>query len=404
MLETEPKGFSEDVPRRLSATRLRLIPPREAIGLAYGYGFDDVSLVPDMQTVDPELCDLSWRLDGLAFDLPLLAAAMDGVVDPRFAVELHRQGGLAVLNLEGLHARCEDPELVYERIAAATSAEAPTLLQEVYTAPIRETYVRRSVRRVKDSGARLAVSSTPLNAEWLLSVALSEGADILVVQSTVTSARHLSASGASLDLESFCRRSPAPVIIGNTVAYEPALALMEAGAAAILVGVGPGAECTSRDVLGIGMPQISATLEVAAARDEYKHATGRHVAIITDGGMRTSGDMVKALAAGADAVMLGAPLAQTTEAPGRGYNWGMASFHGTLPRGTRINVGTNASLEQILYGPATVNSGTQNLAGAIRTAMAALGARTIEELHDVRMIHAPAIKTEGKLHQLRGNL
>jgi IMP dehydrogenase len=329
---------------------------------------------------------------------------MDGVVDPAFAVAFHRQGGLAVLNLEGLHGRYEHPEGAYKRIASARPEEAPRLLQELYTAPLREEFVRCAVRRAKEAGARLAASATPLNAEWLLGAAVAEGADVVVVQSTVTSARHLSASGMSLDLERFCRQSPVPVLVGNTVSYDAALALMEAGAAAILVGVGPGAECTSREVLGIGMPQISATVEVAAARERYRQMTGRYVAIITDGGMRTSGDMVKALAAGADAIMLGAPLAQAEEAPGQGYNWGMASFHGTLPRGTRISVGSNASLEQILYGPSTVNSGTQNLAGAIRTAMAVLGARTIVELHDARMIHAPAIKTEGKIYQLRGSL
>ncbi|HZU11781.1 MAG TPA: GuaB3 family IMP dehydrogenase-related protein [Chloroflexota bacterium] len=370
--------------------------------LAQTYGFDDVALVPGMETLDPELCDLSWQIGGESFDLPILAAAMDGVVDPRFAVEFHRQGGLAVLNLEGLHGRYEDPDEVYRRIAAASREQAPTLLQEVYTQPLREDLVRRAVRRVKERGARLAVSATPLNAVWLLGAAIEEGADIAVIQSTVTSARHHSASGVSLDLESFCRHCPVPVIIGNTVAYEPALALMEAGASALLVGVGPGAECTSREVLGIGLPQITATLEVAAARDEYHRATGRYVAIITDGGMRTSGDMVKALAAGADAVMLGAPLAQAEEAPGRGYNWGMASFHSLLPRGTRINVGTTASLIQILYGPSTVNTGTQNLAGAIRTAMSVLGARTIDELHEARLVYAPAIKTEGKMYQLAG--
>ena len=375
------------------------------ISLPDTYGFDDVALVPGMETLDPELCDLSWTLDPKhRFDLPVLAAAMDGVVDPQFAVAFHRQGGLAVLNLEGLHGRYQDPAPVYERIAGAAPGEAPALLQSVYQEPIGERYVRNSVRRVKDAGSRVAVSATPLNAEWLLTAAIEEGADVVVVQSTVTSARHLSVSGKSLDLEAFCRESPVPVIVGNTVAYEPALALMEAGAAAILVGVGPGAECTSREVLGIGMPQITATLEVAAARNAYKQAAGRHVSIITDGGMRTSGDMVKALAAGADAIMLGAPLAQSSEAPGRGYNWGMASFHGTLPRGTRINLGTTASLQQILYGPSSVNSGTQNIAGAIRTAMAVLGARTVREMHEVRMIHAPAIKTEGKLHQLRGAL
>jgi IMP dehydrogenase len=368
------------------------------------YGFDDVALVPGMETLDPELCDLSWEIGSLSFDLPILAAAMDGVVDPGFAVRFHRQGGLAVLNLEGLHGRYEEPGEVYARVAAASSSEAAVLLQDLYRAPIEERFVRRAVRRIRGSTARVAVSATPLNAEWLLGAAIEEGADIVVIQSTVTSARHHSISGRPLDLESFCRRSPVPVIVGNTVGAEPAYALMEAGAAAILVGVGPGAECTSREVLGIGMPQISATLEVAAARDTYLRSAGRYVPIITDGGMRTSGDMVKALAAGADAVMLGAPLARSVEAPGRGFNWGMASFHGTLPRGTRIDVGTHGTLEQILYGPATVNDGTQNLAGAIRTAMSVLGAHTVRELHDARMIYAPAIKTEGKVYQLRGKI
>jgi IMP dehydrogenase len=291
---------------------------------------------------------------------------------------------------------------VYERIAAAAPEQTQALLQEVYEAPVREPLARLAVRRVKAAGARLAVSATPANAEWLLGVAIEEGVDVVVVQSTVTSARHHSLDGRGLDLEDFCRHAPVPVIVGNTVAYEPALALMEAGADALLIGVGPGAECTSREVLGIGMPQITATHEVAAARDEYERATGRRVALVTDGGMHTSGDMVKALAAGADAVMLGAPLAQAREAPGRGYNWGMASFHGALPRGTRIEVGTSGPLQQILYGPSGVNTGTQNLAGAIRTAMSTLGAHTVRQLHDVRMVHAPAIKTEGKMWQLAG--
>jgi IMP dehydrogenase len=381
-----------------------IIEPR-AISLPFSFGFDDVALVPERETVDPELCALSWQLTReQSFDLPILAAAMDGVVDPAFAVAFHRLGGLAVLNLEGLHGRYADPAPVYRQIAEAAPAAAPALLQQAYGAPIQEKYVRGAVRRVKLAGARLAVSATPLNAEWLLGAAIDKGADVVVVQSTVTSARHHSASGSGLDLASFCQRAPVPVIVGNTVAAEPAIALMEAGAAAILVGVGPGAECTSREVLGIGMPQISAILEVAAARDGHQSATGRRVAIIADGGMRTSGDMVKALAAGADAVMLGAPLAQTEEAPGLGFNWGMASFHGTLPRGTRISLGTTGSLSQILYGPSSVNAGTQNLAGAIRTAMAVLGARTVSDLHGVRMTHAPAIKTEGKLHQLNGRL
>lgn len=376
----------------------------QARTLACSFGFDDVALVPGVETLDPELCDYAWRLQDQAFDLPILAAAMDGVVNPRFAVEFHRQGGLAVLNLEGLHGRYDDPDQIYASIASASADEAPVLLQELYKTPIQERFIRNSVRRVKAAGARLAVSATPANARQLLWIAVEEGADAVVVQSTVTSSRHVSAGGESLDLRLFCRQTPVPVMVGNTVAYDPAMSLMEAGAAAILVGVGPGAECTSREVLGIGMPQITATLEVAAAREDYLRATGRYVSIVTDGGMRTSGDMIKALAAGADAIMLGAPLAQAGEAPGRGYNWGMASFHGSLPRGTRIRVGLNATLEQILYGPSSVNSGTQNLAGAIRTGMAVLGARTISELHDVRMVHAPSIKTEGKMHQLTGKL
>ncbi len=377
----------------------------EQVNLSSTYGFDDVSLVPGMETFDPELCDHSWSLDPKhTFDVPILAAAMDGVVDPAFAVQFHRQGGLAVLNLEGLHGRYADPSRIYRQIADAAPEDAPALLQEVYSAPLNAEFVRAGVRRAKDAGARLAVSVTPLHARWLAEVAVEEGADVVAVQSTVTSARHHSASGTSLDLEQFCRWCPVPVIVGNTVAYEPAMALMHAGAAAILVGVGPGAECTSREVLGIGMPQISATLEVAAARNDYLRESGRYVSVITDGGMRVSGDMIKALAAGADAVMLGAPLAQAIESPGRGFNWGMASFHGTLPRGTRINVGTTATLQQILYGPSSVNSGTQNLVGAIHTAMSVLGARTVRDLHDVRMVHAPAIKTEGKMYQMSGRV
>lgn len=372
--------------------------------LPFSYGFDDVTLVPGMITLDPELCSIGWSLGDMQFDLPILAAAMDGVVDPRFAGAFHEQGGLAVLNLEGLHGRVEDPDRIYRQIAEAKAEDAPELLQRSYGQPIQESVVRASVRRAKDGGARVAVSATPVNAEWLLGAAIDEGADAVVVQSTVTSAHHESVSGRSLDLQSFCAASRVPVIVGNTVSYEPSLALMEAGAAAILVGVGPGAECTSREVLGIGMPQISATLEVAAARDHYRSQTGRYVAVITDGGMRTSGDMIKALAAGADAVMLGAPLAQAEQSPGRGFNWGMASFHGTLPRGTRIRVGTSGTLETILHGPSHVNTGVHNLAGAIRTAMSVLGAHTIEEMHRVRMIHAPTIKTEGKQHQLRGQL
>jgi IMP dehydrogenase len=373
--------------------------------LPYAYGFDDVALVPGMETVDPSLCDVSWRLDASQqFDLPIIAAAMDGVVDAQFAIEFHRQGGLAVLNLEGLHGRYEDVSDAYREIAAAGPQEAGAVLARLYEAPVRADYLRRCIRNVKVGSARLAVSFTPMRAQELVPVAAEEGADVLVLQSTVTSPRHQPRSGSALDIADFCSRYSLPVIVGNTVAYEPALELMRAGVAAILVGVGPGAECTSREVLGIGLPQISATLDVAAARDTYYRESGRYVSVVTDGGMRVSGDMVKALAAGADAIMLGAPLAQAHEAPGLGFNWGMASFHNSLPRGTRINLGVQASLQQILYGPSEVNSGTQNLVGAIRTAMGVLGARTISDLHQARMVHAPTIKTEGKLYQHTGRI
>jgi IMP dehydrogenase len=384
---------------------LETVARTQAIDLPFTYGFDDVALVPGMETVDVDLCDPSWELSQrLRFDTPVLAAAMDGVVDPAFAAEFHRQGGFSALNLEGLHGRYADPGPIYRRIAAAAPDEAPALLQQLYSEPIDERYVRAAVHSAKALGARLAVSATPANAEWLLTAAVEEGADAVIVQSTVTSAHHRSRSGWSLDLAAFCGCCAVPVIVGNTVSHEAALSLMEAGAAGILVGVGPGAECTSREVLGIGMPQISATREVGGARDEYLRATGRYVSVICDGGMRTSGDMVKALAAGADAIMLGAPLAKANEAPGLGFNWGMASFHGTLPRGTRINIGTTGPLQQILHGPSNVNTGTQNLVGAIRTAMSVLGATSIRELHEVRMVHAPAIKTEGKTYQLNGSL
>ena len=378
---------------------------KPAWSLPLAYGFDDVAIVPEGETIDPDLCDISWAINRSArFDLPILAAAMDGVVDPALAIELHRQGGLAVLNLEGVHGRYADPSYAYERIAGASPREAVTLLPQLYAEPIKIEHVRASVRSAKAAGARLAVSATPGNAEWLLPVAIDSGADMVVIQSTVTSVGHRSRGGSGLDLEAFCRQCPVPVLVGNTASYGPALQLMRAGAAAVLVGIGPGAECTSREVLGIGLPQISATLEVAAARETYESESGRYVSVITDGGMRVSGDMVKALAAGADAVMLGAPLAQAIEAPGRGYNWGMASFHGALPRGTRIEVGTSVSLQQILYGPSQVNSGAQNLAGAVRTAMGILGALTIRELHRSRIVHAPAIKSEGKVYQSGGRL
>ena len=364
------------------------------------YGFDDVALVPGALTIDPEDVDLSWQLGPHRFALPVLASAMDGVVDPAFAIALGRLGGLAVLNLEGLQTRYEDPAEPLAAIAAAPAERATTLLQELYRPPVRQDLIRRRVHEIKDGGVVAAVSATPANAAAFARVAVDAGVDVFVVQSTVTSAQHRSRAASHLSLPDFCRWMPVPVVVGNCVAYSAALELMETGIAALLVGVGPGAACTSREVLGVGVPQVTATLDSAAARRDYRARTGRYVPIITDGGMRTGGDIAKAVASGADAVMLGSPFAQTTEAPGRGHHWGMATPHAALPRGTRIRVGLQTTLEQLLHGPTSRTDGTQNLMGALRTSMGVCGAANVGEMHAVDMVIAPSIKTEGKLWQL----
>jgi IMP dehydrogenase len=377
---------------------------QEATGrLRRAYGFEEVALVPGAVTADPAEVDLAVEVGGRRLEIPFIAAAMDAVSDPDFAVRMSLHGGLAFVNLEGLYTRYEDASLIIERVAAAESGQAAaTVLADAYAEPVRDELIRALITRIKAQGGIAAVATTPASAWHHAEVAADAGADLFLVQSQVSSARHISTSGRVLSLSDLTGGLQIPVLVGNTVSGEAAYQLMHQGAAAILVGVGPGAACTTREVLGIGVPQVSATLEVAAARDRYAAETDRYVPVITDGGMKTGGDIAKAIASGADAVMLGSPFAAALEAPGLGFNWGMAAPSPTLPRGTRIHIGERLPLEQILFGPAHTTHGTQNLAGALRQSMAALGARTITEMHQVEMVIAPAIATEGKSWQLAG--
>ncbi len=370
-------------------------------GLRHAYGFEDVAIVPGEVTINPDLTNTDFTLGQHTFSIPVLASAMDGAVDPKMAIKMNDLGGLAVLNLEGVHGRYENPYEVLEEISQASDDSVTELMQKVYSPPVNDDLVARSVETFKNGGATCAVSVTPQNTKRLAPVVVEAGADILVVQSTVTTARHVSRSYRGLIFSELCQQVPIPVLVGNSVGYKTALELMETGIAGLLVGVGPGAACTSREVLGVGVPQITATIDCAAARDEYARRTGRYVAVITDGGIRTGGELCKAMVAGADAVMLGTPFAQAEEAPGGGYNWGMATPHAALPRGTRIKVGTRGTLEQLLFGPSSVTDGTQNLVGALKTTMGMCGALTVKDLHRAEMIVAPAIKTEGKIFQMR---
>ncbi|MGH7265859.1 MAG: GuaB3 family IMP dehydrogenase-related protein [Candidatus Rokuibacteriota bacterium] len=363
------------------------------------YGFDDIALVPGTQTVNPNEVDVSWELCGRRIDLPIMAAAMDGVADPRFAVEMGRLGGLAVLNLEGIQTRYENPDEVVERIISSSQEEATRIIQSIYGEPIKEELIHRRVTEVKKGGGVVVVSSIPQRAMRFAKLAEEAGADFFVVQSTVTTARHVATEYEPLDFRTLKRELAIPLIVGNCVTYEATLELMQTGVDALLIGVGPGAACTSREVLGLGVPQVTATADAAAARDFHLKQTGRYVPIITDGGMTTGGDICKALAAGADAVMIGSAFARALEAPGRGYHWGMATPHSNLPRGTRIRVGVVGSLEQIVFGPAFTDDGTMNLIGALKTCMGLVGARTVREFQLTELIIAPAIKTEGKIFQ-----
>ncbi|MSQ40665.1 MAG: GuaB3 family IMP dehydrogenase-related protein [Dehalococcoidia bacterium] len=364
------------------------------------YGFDEISIVPGPVTVNPDQVDPSFKLGSLTLKIPFLASAMDAVVGPRFAVLMHQMGGLGVMNLEGLQTRYDNAEDVLERIRKASQEEATPLLQKLYAAPLKEELIGRRVREIKEQGAVCAVSITPQNTKRFAPLAVEAGADIIVVQSTVTTARHVSKSYRGLIFSEFMEAMKVPVIVGNCATYDAARELMETGIDGVLVGVGPGAACTTREVVGVGVPQVTATLDCAAAREEYFHRTGRYVAVITDGGMRTGGDICKAIVSGADAVMLGTTFAQTEEAPGRGYNWGMATSHLELPRGTRVTVGTQGTLKQILYGPTSVTNGTQNLVNALKVGMGMLGAFTIRDFQQAELTFAPAIKTEGKHYQL----
>ena len=364
------------------------------------YGFDEVAIVPGEVTVNPELVSTDFPIDGITLKTPVLASAMDAVGSPKFAGKMSELGGLGVMNLEGVQARYDDPDEILNQIITTPQDEVTGLLQKLYSAPIRHELVGERVEEVKNNGATCAVSVTPANTKELAPVAAEAGADMIVVQSTVTTARHISNSARGLRFPELLEMLNVPVIVGNCVGYDVTLELMETGIHGVLVGVGPGAACTTREVTGVGVPQVSATIDCAAARDEFYERTGRYVPIITDGGIRTGGDLCKAFACGADAVMLGTPLAQSEEAPGKGYNWGMANPHPALPRGTRVKVGINGSLEEILYGPTSVTDGTQNLMGALQVCMGMIGAQTVQEMHEAEVVVAPSIKTEGKHFQL----
>jgi IMP dehydrogenase len=368
------------------------------------YGFDEIALVPGDVTINPNEVDTSFKIprkDGssITLKIPIIASAMDGVTDVKFCIEMGKLGGLGVINLEGVQTRYENPAEVLEQVVKADKDEVTAIIQKLYLEPIKEELVGRRVEELKKAGVLAAVSSIPQKAERFAAIAQEAGADIFVVQSTVSTVRHISTEYKSLELEAFTKRLNIPVIIGNAVTYNVTLELMDCGVAGVLIGVGPGAACTSRGVLGLGVPQVTATVDCAAARDMHHKKTGRYVPIITDGGMSKGGDVCKALACGSDAVMVGSAFARAKEAPGKGNHWGMATPHANLPRGTRIKVGVTGSLKQILFGPATVDDGSQNLVGAITTCMGNVGASTIREFQETEIIIAPSIKTEGKLFQ-----
>ncbi|PYI84616.1 MAG: GuaB3 family IMP dehydrogenase-related protein [Verrucomicrobia bacterium] len=373
------------------------------------YGFDEIALVPGELTINPSEVDTAFsipRPDGTLITpkIPIIASAMDGVTDVRFCIELGKLGGLGVINLEGVQTRYEEPDEVLEKIVKADKDEVTELIQKIYREPVNEKLITKRIRELKQAGALAAVSSIPQKAERFGAISQEAGADIFVVQSTVSTVRHVSTEYKSLELAAFYQRMKIPVIVGNAVTYKVTLDLMNCGVAGVLVGVGPGAACTSRGVLGLGVPQVTATVDCAAARDMHHKKTGKYVPIITDGGMSKGGDVCKALACGADAVMVGSAFARAKEAPGKGNHWGMATPHANLPRGTRIKVGISGSLKQILFGPATVDDGSQNLVGAITTCMGNVGASTIHEFQETEIIIAPSIKTEGKLFQTVQNV
>ena len=364
------------------------------------YGFDEIALVPGDVTLNPNEVNTTWRVGKNKFKVPIIAAAMDGVVDVKFAIEFGKMGGFAVLNLEGVQTRYDNPNQVLDKIAKATPQKATELVQSLYTKPIKEKLIIKRIKEIKKAGVPAVVSAIPQRAVKFGKIAQDAGCDIFIVQSTVTTVKHLTSEYEVLDFKKFCKSMKIPVIVGNTCSYKTSLDLMKAGVDGLLVGIGPGAACTTRGVLGIGIPQVTTTVDCAAARDDYYKKTGRYVSIITDGGMSRGGDICKAFASGADAVMVGSAFARAKEAPGRGFHWGMATPHANLPRGTRVNVGTTGTLKEILYGPARLDDGTQNLMGALMTSMGSLGAKDIKAMNNVEIIIAPSIQTEGKVFQV----
>ncbi len=361
------------------------------------YGFDDVAIVPSRRTRDPEDVSINWEIDAFRFELPLLASAMDGVVSPRTAIEIGRLGGVGVLNLEGLWTRYADPDPILEEISTLDDSTATKRMQELYAEPIKPELIGERIQQIKDAGVTTAASLTPQRVKQFSPAVLEAGVDLFVIQGTVVSAEHVSSRGEPLNLKRFIGDLDVPVIVGGCASFSTALHLMRTGAAGLLVGVGPGQACTTRGVLGVGVPMATAIADAAGARMRYlDESGGRYVHIIADGGMRTGGDIAKAIVCGADAVMIGSPLSRAVEAPGRGYHWGMATFHPDLPRGTRVKTTTAGTLKEILIGPAEINDGTMNLFGALRTSMATTGYQTLKEFQKAEMMVAPSLQTEGK--------
>jgi IMP dehydrogenase len=363
------------------------------------YGFDDIAIVPSRRTRDPEDVDVSWEIDAFTFELPLMAAAMDGVVSPATAIEIGQLGGLAVLNLEGLWTRYEDPEPLFDEISKLDNDKATARMQQIYSEPVIPELVTQRIREIKDAGVVSCASITPQRTEQFAKAVLEAELDLLVIQGTVVSAEHVSKTVEPLNLKRFIREFEIPVIVGGCASYQAALHLMRTGAVGVLVGVGPGHACTTRGVLGIGVPQATAIADAAGARMRHLDETGVYVHVIADGGMSTGGDIAKAIACGADAVMIGSPLTSAHEAPGKGYHWGMATFHPTLPRGARVRTSIRGSLKEILVGPAHENDGKLNLFGALRTSMATCGYDSVKDFQKAEVMVAPALQTEGKALQ-----
>ncbi|MFN7257043.1 MAG: GuaB3 family IMP dehydrogenase-related protein [Microcystis sp.] len=364
------------------------------------YGIDEIALVPGVRTLDPSLADTRWSLGNIEREIPIIASAMDGVVDTKMAVLLSELGALGVLNLEGIQTRYEDPNPILDRIAAVGKSEFVGLMQELYAEPIKPQLIELRIQEIQEKGGIAAVSLTPAGAVKYGAIVAQAAADILFVQATVVSTAHLSPEAITpLDLVQLCQEMPIPVVLGNCVTYEVALNLMKTGAAGVLVGIGPGAACTSRGVLGVGVPQATAVADCAAARDDFFQETGKYVPVIADGGIITGGDICKCIACGADAVMIGSPIARSVEAPGRGFHWGMATPSPVLPRGTRISVGSTGTIAEILVGPAKLDDGTHNLLGALKTSMGTLGAKNLKEMQQVEVVIAPSLLTEGKVYQ-----